>query len=372
MGKSSEKIDSSLSSDTANLRFGLIAQKFIQEMPFGVIIFDEGLNITDSNSFSDNILGPFGSILQALSEGTDTKQYPSWQDLLQEALQSDNPTTFDNVSYTHNQRNWVLRLICISLDEDKSNKHIGGILLIEDITAKTAMESDLASAERLAAVGKLAASVAHELNNPLDGIMRYINLALRVAEAEQQDKLADYLRESRKGLQRMVEIVSELLEFSRSAYSSFQEADVNKIVEEAVKTLETQTQENQIEIIRNYAANMPNIRSGNLFQVFCNLIKNAIDAMGRGGILEVTTRCDPHNLFIEFADTGPGLSKDVLSKLFEPFFTTKAPGKGTGLGLAISRDIVDRYNGQLLADNRPTGGSIFTVSIPLERTSRGA
>ena len=230
----------------------------------------------------------------------------------------------------------------------------------------------MASAERLAAVGKLAASVAHELNNPLDGILRYINLALRIAEADQQEKLADYLRQSRKGLQRMVQIISELLEFSRSTYSSFQEADINKIVEEAVKTLESQTQENQIEIIRSYSRDMPNIRSGNLFQVFCNLIKNAIDAMGSGGKLEVTTRCDQYNLFIEFADTGTGLSKEVRDKLFEPFYTTKAPGKGTGLGLAISRDIVERYNGQILADNRPTGGSVFTVFIPLERTSRGA
>jgi signal transduction histidine kinase len=371
MRKSSEKIDRSQGNTSDNLRFGLIAQKFIKEMPFGVIIFDENLNSTDSNSFADNILESFSSIHLALSEGTDSKLYPSWENMLQEALKSDNPTTFDNIPYSHSQRNLLLRLICIPLQEERTNKLLGGILLIEDITAKTAMESDLASAERLAAVGKLAASVAHELNNPLDGIMRYINLALRVAEAEQQDKLADYLRESRKGLQRMVQIISELLEFSRSAYSSFQEADINKIVEEAVKTLEAQLQENQITILRNYAANMPNIRSGNLFQVFCNLIKNAIDAMDQGGTLEVTTRCDSHNLFIEFADTGTGLSKNIRAKLFEPFFTTKAPGKGTGLGLAISRDIVERYNGQLLADNRPTGGSIFTVSIPLERTSRG-
>ena len=371
MRKSSKKINNHPSRPTDNLHFGLIAQKFISNMPFGVIIFDENLNITDSNSFADNILESFSNIGQALSQGTDPKQYPSWQDLLNNTLKSDEPTTFDNISFSHNQRNLVLRLICIPLHDDQTENLLGGFLLIEDITAKTVMESDLASAERLAAVGKLAASVAHELNNPLDGILRYINLALRVAETQKQENVTDYLRQSRKGLQRMVQIISELLDFSRSTYFAFQEADINKIVEEAVKSLESQIQDHQIEIIRRYSPDIPNIRSGNLCQVFYNLIKNAIDAMSDGGKLQVTTRCDQHNLFIEFADTGIGLSKEVREKLFEPFFTTKAPGKGTGLGLAISKDIVERYNGLLLADNRSTGGSVFTVSIPLERTSRG-
>jgi len=371
MRESSKKINNCPNHPSDNLRFGLIAQKFIKNMPFGVIIFDENLNITDSNSFADNILESFSNIGQALSQGTDSKQYPCWVDLLNNTLKSDEPITFDNISFSRNQRNFILRLICIPLHDEKTETLLGGILLVEDITAKTVMESDLASAERLAAVGKLAASVAHELNNPLDGILRYINLALRVAETEKQENVVDYLRQSRKGLQRMVQIISELLEFSRNSYSAFQEADINKIVEEAVKSFESQIQDLSIEIIRRYAPDMPNIRSGNLYQVFYNLIKNAIDAMRGGGTLQITTRCDSHNLFIEFADTGIGLSKEVREKLFEPFFTTKAPGKGTGLGLAISKDIVERYNGQLLADNRSTGGSVFTVSIPLERTSRG-
>ncbi len=371
MRESSKKINNRPSPTSDNLRFGLIAQKFIKDMPFGVVIFDENLNITDSNSFADKILASFSNIGQALAEGTDPKQYASWEDLLRNALKSEDPITFDNISFSHHQRNLVLRLICIPLHDEKTGNLLGGILLVEDITAKTVMESELALAERLAAVGKLAASVAHELNNPLDGILRYINLALRVAQAEKQEKVIDYLRQSRKGLQRMVQIISELLEFSRNSYSAIQEADINKIVEEAVKSFESQIQDLQIEIIRKYTPDMPNIRSGNLFQVFYNLIKNALDAMSAGGTLQITTGCDPHNLLVEFADTGIGLSQEVREKLFEPFFTTKAPGKGTGLGLAISKDIVERYNGQLLAENRSTGGSVFTVSIPLERTSRG-
>jgi len=220
-------------------------------------------------------------------------------------------------------------------------------------------------------VGKLAARVAHELNNPLDGILRYINLALRVLEERGETNASRYLQESRKGLLRMVQIISELLEFSRSTYSAMEEADINKIVEDAAQAMEAAAAANHVEVRRHYSPDMPNIRSGNLFQVFCNIIKNACDAMPDGGTLEITTCCDAHHAIIAFADTGCGLSEEVRKKLFDAFFTTKPTGKGTGLGLAICKDIVERYGGEIHAENRPEGGSIFRVLIPLERTSRG-
>ncbi|MBN1845309.1 MAG: GHKL domain-containing protein [Sedimentisphaerales bacterium] len=348
------------------LRFGIIAQKLIENMPLGVMIFDRQLEIADSNPFAANLLAAEGNLAQILAAGSESESAACWAQRIEGAIQSQTIQVFDHISYTRRQRNLVLRLICTPLAMDDGPVVQGGILLIEDMTAQTALAKDLAAAERLAAVGKLAASVAHELNNPLDGILRYINLAIRLTEDGQPQQVARYLRESRKGLQRMVQIVSELLEFSRSSYSAFQEADINKIVEEAVKTLETQAAEQGVQIVRQYAAGLPTLRSGNLFQVFCNLIKNAVDAMSGGGRLEVSTRLVDHTLRIEFADSGPGLAPEVLDKLFEPFFTTKPAGKGTGLGLSICKDIVERYNGQILVENRPTGGSRFAVCIPLE------
>ncbi|MCK5114700.1 MAG: GHKL domain-containing protein [Phycisphaerae bacterium] len=355
-----------------SLRFGHIAQKLILNMPLGVVVFDENLRITDINPTADELLGPCVNIAAALAGGCGPNSQYRWDDELKRSLQSGQSTTYSSVLYSKDSRNLTLHIICNPLTDEKSDKLIGGILLIEDITAKTAMESDLADAERLAAVGKLAARVAHELNNPLDGIIRYLNLAMRVVEQHKIDQVENYLTESHKGLHRMVQIISELLEFSRSTYSSFQHADINKITEEAIKAMEILSLDNHVVVTRNYSDQMPNIRSGNLFQVFCNLVKNAIDAMPDGGELIVSTRCDEHHALIEFADTGTGIPGDVLDKLFEPFFTTKAPGKGTGLGLAICKDIIERYNGKIEAKNRSQGGTLFTVSIPLERTGSTA
>jgi len=353
-----------------SLQFGQLGNNLIKNMPLGVITFDVNLSITDSNQYAQNILHPSPNIAEALTAGSSLESKIDWHTALREALTSTQPLTFENISYSKNGANCLLQIICTPLSEEKTGHQLGGILLIEDITTKMAMEKDLASAERLAAVGKLAARVAHELNNPLDGILRYLNLALRLSEQSENPQVCHYLQESRKGLLRMVQIISELLEFSRSTYSSFEDADINKIVEDAVKAMDSLADTNHVTVIRHYAGDMPNIRSGNLFQVFCNLIKNSVDAMPKGGTLEVTTRCDSHSAVIEFADTGTGIPQPVLGKIFEPFYTTKPAGKGTGLGLAICKDIIERYNGQIGVANRQEAGAVFTITIPLEMTSR--
>jgi len=347
---------------------GALAQHLFQTMPLGVVAFDTQLNITDSNPFADSILHPCSNIADALAAGYLSNQKLAWDTLLYQALASDDPFAFENFNYSKNNVSRLLHIICTPLTSKSGSERLGGILLIEDVTAKVMMERDLASSERLAAVGKLAAKVAHELNNPLDGIMRYINMALRLMTNSSLEQPARYLQESRKGLLRMVTIISELLEFSRSTYSAMEEADINKIVEDAVKAMNSQAENNSVNIIRLYSKNMPNIRSGNLFQVFCNLIKNAIDAMPSGGEIVINTTCDDHRTQITFADTGTGMPPEVEKKLFEPFFTTKDTGKGTGLGLAICKEIIERYNGHLNAENRPEGGCLFTVTIPLEST----
>ena len=353
------------------LRFGRVASHLIHNMPLGVVAFDAQLNITDSNSAAKKMLADNANIATALTAGSISPAAVPWEQQLTESLAQSEPQTFENVPYSLDSKSYVLHIICTPFIDQSTEQLRGGILLIEDITSKVVMENDLASAERLAAVGKLAARVAHELNNPLDGIIRYINLALRVIDHDAQPQARQYLEHSHKGLLRMVRIVSELLEFSRSTYSSVAEADLNKIVEDAIKAMEGAAYENNVRIERHFSDEMPNVRSGNLFQVFCNLIKNAVDAMPDGGTLEITTRCEAGNAVIEFVDTGTGLTPEVVQKLFEPFFTTKAPGKGTGLGLAICKDIIEKYNGQITAADHG-GGSVFTVSIPREVTSNQA
>jgi two-component system NtrC family sensor kinase len=231
---------------------------------------------------------------------------------------------------------------------------------------KADIQKPSADTERLATLGKLTSKVAHELNNPMDGILRYINLTMRIVEEEKLEKAKEYLTQCRRGLMRMVQIVSELLEFSRNTYAPFELVKIEHIIEDAIKTMATKAETSNVIISSSYAAGIPEIVSGNLFQVFCNLIKNALDAMPDGGLLHISTRLAADNTAaVEFRDTGIGFAPENAKVIFEPFFTTKDKGKGTGLGLAICKDIIERYNGRITAENAPGGGSIFTVYLPV-------
>ena len=233
---------------------------------------------------------------------------------------------------------------------------------------KADIQTQSADTERLVTLGKLTSKVAHELNNPMDGILRYINLTMRIVEQENLEKAKEYLTHCRQGLMRMVQIVSELLEFSRSAYAPFEHVKIEQIVEDAVKTMASKAETLNIKILSSYAPGIPEIRSGNLFQVFCNLIKNALDAMPDGGQLKISTHLTEDNIVVaEFSDTGTGFAPENAKVIFEPFFTTKEKGKGTGLGLAICKDIIEGYNGRITAENAPGGGSIFTVYLPVAK-----
>jgi two-component system NtrC family sensor kinase len=230
---------------------------------------------------------------------------------------------------------------------------------------ETASEEDDDVSRRLTSLGKLAARVAHELNNPLDGILRYINLAIRVAGDPSPTRLNSYLSESRSGLMRMIRIIGDLLEFSRSSDSAFEDASVNDLIEQAIKACSAAADANRVIVSADFQSEqMPRLRGSRLYQVFCNLIRNAIDAMPDGGRLSITSGLMADSVIVRVADTGVGLPEPV-EKIFEPFYTTKQPGKGTGLGLAICKEFVEDMGGSVTGANAGAGGAVFTVRIPV-------
>jgi signal transduction histidine kinase len=345
---------------------GSLADSILGSLPIGIIAFDSDLKILMANSQAKLLLVPKDYIDKSLAKGTDDKIWLGWTERLTSAISAGNPFTFDEVSYTLEGKTNILRITCAPLQETETAKKIGGIITVEDVTERVNIERKLANTERLAAVGKHASKVAHELNNPLDGILRYINLAIRIVEQENLEKPKEYLTQCRQGLMRMIQIVSELLEFSRSTYTPQEYVKIEQIIEDALKTTESKAEAADISIIRNYTFGLPQVRSGNLFQVFCNLVKNALDAMPNSGELRISTSLASDNtIMAELYDTGTGFPPENTEAIFEPFFTTKEGGKGTGLGLAICRDIVESYRGRITARNAPDGGSIFTVYLPV-------
>lgn len=247
---------------------------------------------------------------------------------------------------------------------------LSGVMVQDSDASRAGSQTGLfkseAETERLAALGRFTAKVAHELNNPLDGILRYINLACRSAQSDNPEKLNEYLAHSRQGLLRMAGIVRELLEFSRCHYLPIEEAvGLEQITGDAIKACTSKSEGPAVQIITDFEEDLPKFPAANLFQVFCNLIKNALDAMPDGGALEISARTESSGeVVVEFRDTGHGFDPQQADMLFEPFFTTRTGGTGTGLGLAICKDLVERHGGRITAQNRPLRGSVFRVVLP--------
>jgi len=370
--KKSSKTDGQPKTHTINghSNFGLLGKSIFQSLPIGVIAFNSDLKIIEANPQAAKLIELDDYIDKSLAKGTDNPGAPrvDWTEQLKSAISTKKTRRFDSVNYTLNDKTKLLRIVCTPHQSTKTAGNLGGTVIIEDITEKANIRRQLANAQNLATIGRLTSKVAHELNDPIDGILRYINLTLRIIEQENLEKPREYLAQCRKGLMRMVQIVSELLEFSRSTYTSLEYVKIEQIIEDAIKTMDFRAEASNVQILRNYAPGIPQIRSGNLFQVFCNLTKNALDTMPDGGQLNISTRLAADNTaVVEFCDTGNSFMPENADAIFEPFFTTK--DKGTGLGLAVCKDIIESYHGRITAENAPGGGSIFTIYLPVAGNS---
>ncbi len=347
-----------------------LCRQMLGRIHIGLLVFDDQMRVLLHNEKADEILSIQPRADRTLADGTDMSIWQDWNRELSASLTANKNLHFDSVHYRHNNKTRCLRICCYPFAHPLDDGKKIGILIFEDRTEDNELQRQLADSERLAALGKMASKVAHELNNPLDGVLRYINLAIRSAEQANFEKITEYLGHCRDGLNRVMHISSELLEFSRSTYNIFDPTPIGRIIDDAIKVMQPAAQAAAVRITKIVPEPSPAVRGPNLFQVFCNLIKNAIDAMPDGGSLTITCSSDKDRVTIEFQDSGYGIDANNIDSIFEPFFTTKAFGKGTGLGLAVCRDIIEKYGGRIGAKNAPHGGSIFTIYIPLEKDLR--
>lgn len=352
---------------------GRSALQLLDELPSGVWICDATGLVLYANAPSSRWFPDAISLDAALAGTRMLVPFKGWSAELARILSSDDERIFEYVlvrgahaSVAATQRTpRLFRLRGRRWDHAVDPATMAIVFWIDPISDEDAPHDPLGVTERLASLGKLAARVAHELNNPLDGILRYVNLALRIVDGRGEDKLRSYLSESRTGLMRMTQILGELLDYSRQTDASDDVVDVNEVIDQALRSYNAAAESAGVVVTSNFRfARMPCVRGSRLFQILGNLIRNAIDAMPGGGRLTVTSAIVDDQVVIEVADTGVGLPLD-LEKVFEPFFTTKPPGKGTGLGLAISRDYVREMEGTITASHGVDGGAVFTVRIPL-------
>ncbi|HUU38758.1 MAG TPA: cache domain-containing protein, partial [Candidatus Desulfaltia sp.] len=234
------------------------------------------------------------------------------------------------------------------------------------------MQAQLIQSEKLASLGKLAAGIAHEINNPLGGVLIYTHLLLE--DADKDSSQYENLKKIVKETIRCKDIVKGLLEFSRPKEPEMILTDINDAVVRAMAIFESQALFQNIQV-RKELSELPRIvaDSSQLQQVFTNIIANAAEAMAGNGLLTIRTFLDDQTacIKVEFIDTGHGIKAEDMRRLFEPFFSTKEVGKGTGLGLAISYGIVQKHQGSIEVRSEVGKGSTFTVILPVKRTMSG-
>ena len=234
-------------------------------------------------------------------------------------------------------------------------------------------QHQLVQAGKLAAIGQLGAGVAHELNNPIAGILGYTQFMLDIVSKENLKidevyTFKKYLQHIENGSRRCKEIVQNLLQFARKSPEEVVSVNVNNVVADTLSLIEHQLLVNKIEVIKNLAPDVKQV-DGNrvqLQQVFTNIIINAQQAMPEGGKLFISTRNENGNVAVEFKDTGCGIPGKYKDRIFEPFFTTKMDWKGTGLGLSICYDIIKNHSGNIVVDSQLGNGAVFTIILPVK------
>ncbi len=237
--------------------------------------------------------------------------------------------------------------------------------LQSNLASLQAAQDQLLQSEKLAAVGQLAAGIAHEINNPLGVILGFAQaMERRVPEGDGlRLPVASIVREAL----RCRNLVQELLTFSRTAKKTTEDVDLNAAIRSTVVLLEARAKTQGVEVVQELHEPLPWLRANKtqLQQVIVNLSTNAMDAMSSGGKLTIRTRLNGGGkAVLDIADTGSGIPEELRARIFEPFFTTKEVGKGTGLGLSLVYEIIQQHEGKIAVESQPGKGTVMSVELP--------
>lgn len=289
----------------------------------------------------------------------------------------------DSLGQYYSIRNHVIIVVCIVSLLAMAGAVIASYWMTRhlEVTDKknTANNMQFAQMEKMATVGRLAAGIAHEINNPLQMITNQAGWIGELLEEENPEKMKGYgeyvdaVSSIKNHVRRAGTITHRLLGFSRKMDDQNKKESIPDLLEETISLVEKEAEYNNIKIIRTFNKSLPFVITDGpqLQQVFLNILNNSIDAIGQDGEIYIEIHQTEVSMHIAFGDTGPGIKSCDLAHIFDPFFTTKGVGKGTGLGLYISYDIIKKLGGSLEAANRKNGGAEFTISIPCTGTQNG-
>jgi len=336
-----------------------------EHFPQGVALVDQDLRIIQVNSAlvkllrtKGDLIGQEISVLLGLGaqEQENLKNTLAWVMEHQEARELPTLKCFLEEGKTH-----FLGVRLIPSLHPQVSSH--GIIVVEDLSELEKLKQRVHLYEHLAIMGKLSLCVAHELNNPLDGVHRYLTLAQK--KKDNPKDVERYLNEAQKGLHKMSMTIRSLLSSANPLKAPPKTDNLLNLLQEAVKIMMFQASDQRVQVSLHTPKGLQQVPvEGDLYHVFINIIKNALQAMPQGGKLKVDGNIGSENIAIHFQDTGAGLSHEELGQIFQPFYSTKEGTQGLGLGLPICRKILERYTGQLFVESQPGKGTRVTIMLP--------
>jgi len=333
----------------------------ISSLPVGLIATDTQGGIILYNKFSEELTGisekdAIGGDSELFKTVPDIHAAFKTQGIPQKELYQKEVQLLSEAGMTHTVQ--LSRLAII----DKDNSFVGTLLMMQDLSQVKRLEKDLRRSERLAALGKMAAGVAHELRNPLSSIKGLALVLQSKFSGDNQDRqTADILVQE---VERLNRSISELLDFARPQQLQKVEVDLHTILNKGVSLLSIDSEAAGVKIVTDFPSSLPPVYADEdkLNQVFLNLFLNAIQAMESGGTLTVRTSKIDQSVFVTVTDTGCGIEKENMGRIFDPYFTTKP--EGTGLGMAMSAKIIEEHGGVITVESEVEQGSSVTVELP--------
>ncbi|PYS52003.1 MAG: hypothetical protein DMF68_02765 [Acidobacteria bacterium] len=344
-------------------------ESIVESINVGLLAVDLDGRVTRCNSALENILGVRRN--EAIGLRVEDLFAEDFAETLNQVLGANrwNLTELRHIYKLHTatraDRPLVLNIALAPLQADSQGR-TGALVVLEDVTSRMRLEEQLQQREKLSSIGLLAAGVAHEVNTPLTGVSSYTQMLMGMLP--ETDPKHALLQKVRRQADRASDIVNNLLNFSRTGGATeFTELSINRVLDDTLQLLEPQLRRNQIEIVRDYYKDIPNLYGNavKLQQIFTNLILNARDAIPEGGRIKLSTSStEDETLVVEVSDTGIGIAPENVAKIYDPFYTTKGVGRGTGLGLAVSYGIVQEHSGHIAVESTPGKGTTFRITLP--------
>ncbi|OGN95223.1 MAG: hypothetical protein A2Y89_02425, partial [Chloroflexi bacterium RBG_13_51_18] len=338
-----------------------LIDSILATMPEGVLVIDSKDRILLANKALYQVLHLNRKSLKnkLLSEVLPVDQYFNLHRAVKDGQNESN-----TLEFRHHGQGFEKIIYCIIVKMDGERT----LLTFSDVSKEREEEEKLYLTDRLASIGEMAAGLAHELNNPLTGILTLSQLLVSSETLEENKEDLECIHSEAK---RAAGIVKNVLLFARNKIDDTGRASVNEVIKDVLRLREYEERASNIKVLMDLEENIPDIPidKGQLQQVFLNIISNAeaaIKEANRPGILTVASQRVNNHVNILFTDNGCGIKKQIMPRLFDPFFTTKEVGKGTGLGLSICYSIIVKHGGKITVKSQVNEGSTFTIRMPIE------